>query len=71
MADYNVVFNTLHAEKPWALNSYFEVDGYKAWKKILQEKTAPEFIIDAVKESALRGRGGAGFPTGTRHLPRP
>ena len=66
MAEHNVVFTTLDAETPWSLETYLERDGYKAWKKILAEKTAQEDIIDTVKESALRGRGGAGFPTGLK-----
>ena len=66
MADHNVVFTTLDADQPWSMETYLSVDGYKAWRKILQEKTSPEKIIDTVKSSALRGRGGAGFPTGLK-----
>jgi NADH-quinone oxidoreductase subunit F len=66
MAEHNVVFTTLDADQPWSMDTYLAVDGYKAWQKILEERTAPEDIIDAVKESALRGRGGAGFPTGLK-----
>jgi NADH-quinone oxidoreductase subunit F len=36
------------------------------WRRILQEKTPPETIIDTLKKSGLRGRGGAGFPTGLK-----
>ncbi len=39
--------------------------GYKAWKKVLTEMS-PEQVIDEVKKSGLRGRGGAGFPTGLK-----
>jgi NADH-quinone oxidoreductase subunit F len=66
MAEHNVVFTTLDAEQPWSLETYLAIDGYKAWKKILAEKTDPAKIIDNVKLSALRGRGGAGFPTGLK-----
>jgi len=66
MADHNVVFTTLDAEQPWSMDTYLAIDGYKAWKKILAEKTDPAEIIDNVKLSALRGRGGAGFPTGLK-----
>ena len=66
MADHNVVFTTLDAEQPWSMDTYLAIDGYKAWKKILAEKTDPAVIIDNVKLSALRGRGGAGFPTGLK-----
>ena len=42
------------------------IGGYEAWKKILAEKTPREQIIDAVKASGLRGRGGAAFPMGVK-----
>lgn len=42
------------------------VGGYSAWQNILKEKTPPEQIIEELKTSALRGRGGAGFPTGLK-----
>jgi NADH-quinone oxidoreductase subunit F len=66
MADHNVVFAKLVAEKPRSMETNIAIDGYKAWKKILAEKTDPVEIIDNVKHSALRGRGGAGFPTGLK-----
>jgi NADH-quinone oxidoreductase subunit F len=66
MAAHNVVFTTLDAEQPWSMETYLAIDGYKAWKKILAEKTDRGLIIDNVKLSALRGRGGAGFPTGLK-----
>ena len=61
-----VCFQTLHLDPPWSLDSYLKVGGYQAWKKILAEKTPPDEIISEVKLSALRGRGGAGFPTGLK-----
>jgi NADH-quinone oxidoreductase subunit F len=66
MSGHKVVFTTLHAEVPWSLETYLSIDGYQAWRKILQEKTPQEKIIDIVKASSLRGRGGAGFPTGLK-----
>jgi NADH-quinone oxidoreductase subunit F len=63
---HQVVYTTLHHDKPWALDSYLKQEGYAAWKKILSEKTPQEQVIDAVKQSGLRGRGGAGFPTGLK-----
>jgi NADH-quinone oxidoreductase subunit F len=66
MQEHNVVFATLDAEKPWSMETYLAIDGYQAWKKILAEKTDRGVIIDNVKLSALRGRGGAGFPTGLK-----
>jgi NADH-quinone oxidoreductase subunit F len=66
MADHRVVLNTLDREQPWTLETYQSVGGYQAWKKILEEKTPPEEIIQELKDSALRGRGGAGFPCGLK-----
>ena len=64
--EHQVVYTTLHFEQPWTLENYLKVDGYKAWKKILAEKPDPATIIDELKKSGLRGRGGAGFPTGLK-----
>ena len=59
-------FDTIDFEEPWTLENYLKVGGYQAWKKIVQEQTDPETIIEEVKTSNLRGRGGAGFPTGLK-----
>jgi NADH-quinone oxidoreductase subunit F len=64
--EHQVVYTTLHFEKPWAMESYVQVGGYEAWKKILAEKPDPTTLIDEIKKSNLRGRGGAGFPTGLK-----
>ncbi len=61
-----VCFRNNHLDKPWTLDVYQGSGGYEVWKKILQEKTSAEEIIEQVKISALRGRGGAGFPTGLK-----
>ena len=47
------------------IDTYLQNGGYKALEKALKQMT-PESIIDEVKKSALRGRGGAGFPTGMK-----
>src|SRR3569833_3046512 len=61
-----VCFQTLQFDKPYTLENYLKVGGYQAWRKVLAEKTPPEEIISELKISALRGRGGAGFPTGLK-----
>ena len=61
-----VCFRTLHVDKPWTLDAYMANDGYVAWKKILKDKTPADEIINQLKISVLRGRGGAGFPTGLK-----
>lgn len=61
-----ICFRTLHLDKPWTLATYQSIGGYEQWKKILREKIPPSQIVDALKLSALRGRGGAGFPTGLK-----
>jgi NADH-quinone oxidoreductase subunit F len=50
----------------WGLDDYVARGGYSVLKKILAEQTPPDDIIADVKLSALRGRGGAGFPTGLK-----
>jgi NADH-quinone oxidoreductase subunit F len=47
------------------IDTYLQNDGYKALDKALKQMT-PDTIIDEVKKSGLRGRGGAGFPTGMK-----
>ena len=61
-----VVFEPLGLERSWELSTYRQIGGYDVWEKILREKPPREQIIDAVKASGLRGRGGAGFPTGVK-----
>jgi len=48
------------------LSVYAGTGGYEALRKVLQEPMAPDQIIAEMKKSALRGRGGAGFPTGLK-----
>ena len=50
---------------PEDIEEYIGVDGYQALGKVLTEMT-PEEVIDLMKRSGLRGRGGAGFPTGLK-----
>jgi NADH-quinone oxidoreductase subunit F len=61
-----VVFEPLALERPWTLETYRRIGGYQVWERLIAEKPPREQIIEAVKASGLRGRGGAGFPTGTK-----
>ncbi|EKD53745.1 MAG: hypothetical protein ACD_60C00158G0008 [uncultured bacterium] len=61
-----ICFRTLHLDTPWTLATYRSVGGYEQWKKVLKDKIPPEKIVETLKLSALRGRGGAGFPTGLK-----
>ncbi|HEU4531458.1 MAG TPA: NADH-quinone oxidoreductase subunit NuoF [Steroidobacteraceae bacterium] len=61
-----VLFEVLQYPESWKLETYRKIGGYEVWKKILAEKTPREQVIEQVKASGLRGRGGAGFPTGVK-----
>ena len=59
-------YATLGHERPWSMVTYRKLGGYEAWEKILREKIPPADVIEQLKASGLRGRGGAGFPTGVK-----
>jgi NADH-quinone oxidoreductase subunit F len=61
-----VCFATLGHAEPWTLATYRSTGGYEAWEKILAGKITRDEVITTVKASGLRGRGGAGFPTGVK-----
>ena len=61
-----VVFEPLKLERPWEMKTYRTIGGYDVWEKIIAEKPPRTQIVDQMKASGLRGRGGAGFPTGTK-----
>ncbi len=61
-----VCFEPLGVERSWELATYRQLGGYEVWERILREQTPREQIIEEVKASGLRGRGGAGFPTGVK-----
>ena len=61
-----ICFRTKKFDKPWTYENYLKVGGYSVLKDILTNKKDPSEIIADLKTSVLRGRGGAGFPTGLK-----
>src|SRR5215471_15887996 len=55
----------VHLERSGTIDVYRRNGGYEAIKKVL-DSMSPDEVINEVKKSALRGRGGAGFPTGMK-----
>ena len=67
MADYELILfkNMAKAGYDGSLKAYQQEGGYAAFKKVLSD-LSPAEVIDEVKKSSLRGRGGAGFPAGLK-----
>ncbi len=61
-----VILEGLDGDRTWSLEHYVQRGGYEALRKILTQPMSSEQVIEEVKKSALRGRGGAGFPTGLK-----
>jgi len=61
----NILLKNIVNPNSHRIEEYIKVGGYKSVKKALK-KMSPEEIINEVKVSGLRGRGGAGFPTGMK-----
>ena len=55
-----------NTKEPWSLENYKSIGGYSVLYDILENKKDPQIIIDELKASGLRGRGGAGFPSGLK-----
>ena len=63
---YPICLRTSNLEDSSSLQTYLSVGGYEQIQRILNEKISPEKLIEEIKISGLRGRGGAGFPTGIK-----
>ncbi|QRM20323.1 NADH-quinone oxidoreductase subunit NuoF [Dechloromonas sp. TW-R-39-2] len=61
-----VLMEGLNGDNSWSLSDYVARGGYAQLKRILESKITQEDVISEVKKSVLRGRGGAGFPTGLK-----
>lgn len=59
-------FRLNHLDRSWDIDVYIANGGYEVWKKVLAGELDPQEIIEEVKASGIRGRGGAGFPTGLK-----
>ena len=65
MPEQRIVLKNCEVIDPNDIATYLEKDGFKALKKALNDLT-PEKVVDEMKTSGLRGRGGAGFPCGLK-----
>ena len=65
MSEKRIVLKNCGVIDPRDIKTYLERDGFKALEKTLNELTC-EQLIDEIKASGLRGRGGAGFPCGLK-----
>lgn len=61
-----VCFKNQDLSEPWTLATYRSRGGYEAMTRVLKGMLSPQDVIAEIKKSGLRGRGGAGFPTGVK-----
>ena len=66
-----VLTETWDQDRSWTLQTYEDAGGYRGLRRALEMK--PDEVVELVKDSGLRGRGGAGFPTGMKwgFIPKP
>jgi NADH-quinone oxidoreductase subunit F len=63
---HQVSYTTFAFDEPWTLRNYERVGGWSAWREIVDQRPDPAALVERIKHSALRGRGGAGFGTGLK-----
>ena len=66
MSGHGLILAGCDGDRTWGLDDYVKRGGYESLKRILREQVPQEQLIAELKTSALRGRGGAGFPTGLK-----
>ncbi|NQW34288.1 MAG: NADH-quinone oxidoreductase subunit NuoF [Methylophilales bacterium] len=64
--EFPLCLRTKFINNPASIETYLSIGGYEQIKRVLKNKITPEALIEEIKISGLRGRGGAGFPTGLK-----
>ena len=62
----NLCTSTFSLENPSSIETYLSQDGYSAWKEIISKQIPKSEVITIIKNSGLKGKGGAGFSTGLK-----
>lgn len=61
-----VCYRHIGQEKSWTLQAYQAMGGYRVWRDIVKNRPDPKALCNKIKQSLLKGRGGAGFLTGLK-----
>ena len=61
-----VCLRTMHLNAPHTMASYVSVGGYSMWREIITKQLDKQILLAKIKQSLLRGRGGAGFVAGVK-----
>jgi NADH-quinone oxidoreductase subunit F len=62
----NLCTSTFSLKNPSSIETYLSQDGYSSWKQIISKQISKSEVIKIIKESGLKGKGGAGFSTGLK-----